>query len=129
MPARRRPIMTWLMIAGLALAAGFTTYHLVRSVRAFLFWRSHADEPIQPWMTLGFVAHSYHVPPFVLHDALGLPPAPDHRPLERIANGRQLPYATVRDTLYRAIANARPPHPPPHPRSPPPGRPPRYAPR
>lgn len=111
MPARR-PIMTWLTIAVLALTAGFTTYHVVRSVRAFLFWRHHSDEPIQPWMSIGFVAHSYHVPPPALHEALGLPPAPDHRPLARIAAARRVPYATLRAELYRAIDQARPPRPP-----------------
>ncbi len=119
MPDRRRPIMTWLTIAALALAAGFTTYHVVRSVRAVLFWHQHADEPIQPWMTIGFVAHSYHVPPPVLHDALGLPPPRDHRSLSRIAAAKGLSYTTVRARLYQAIAAARPPRPPAPPAPPP----------
>ena len=123
MPARRRPIMTWLMIAALALAAAFTTYHVVRSVRAFLFWHQHADEPIQPWMTIGFVAHSYHVPPPVLHHALDLPPPRDHRSLARIAAGKGVPYTVLRARLYDAIVHARPPYPPPAPPAPP-GRPP-----
>lgn len=112
MTPRRRPIMTALMVLAIALAAGFTTYHVVRSVRAFLFWHEHRDEPIQPWMTLGFVAHAYHVPPPVLHAALRLPPAHDHRPLSRIAAAQGTTYADVRARLYRAIASARPPAPP-----------------
>lgn len=120
MPARRRPLLTWLTIVALALAAGFTTYHAVRSVRAYLFWHKHADEPIQPWMSIGFVAHAYHVPPPALHDALGLPPAHDHRSLGRIAAAKGVAYATLRTQLYAAIAQARLPHPPPPPPPPPP---------
>ena len=125
MTTRRRSMMTWLMIAGLALTVAFTTFHVVRSVRAFLFWRQHADEPIQPWMSIGFVAHSYHVPPPMLHRALGMPPAPDHRPLDRIAATKGMAYTALRDRLYIAIAQARPPHPPPPPVGTPGGRAPR----
>ena len=59
-------------LAALALTAGFTAFHIVRSVRDLVYWRQHADEPIQPWMTIGFVAHSYHVPPPVLATAITL---------------------------------------------------------
>ena len=36
-----------------------------------------ADEPIQGWMNIGYIAHSYHVPAYVLAQALGLPPGPE----------------------------------------------------
>ena len=122
MPAPRRSLMTWLLIAAMGFAAAFTTFYVVRSVREFLFWQQHSDEPIQPWMSIGFVAHSYHVPPPVLHDAMGLPPRPDHRPLERIAASQGVAYTVLRDRLYRAIAQSRPPHPPPRPPVPGDGR-------
>ena len=94
--------MTWLMIAALALTVGLHDLpHRPVGARDFLFWQQHTDEPIQPWMSIGFVAHSYHVPPPVLHDALGLPPAPDHRPLERIAATKGIAYTVMRDRLYR----------------------------
>src|SRR4030088_1735861 len=46
---------------------------VIRAVRPAIYWHYHQDEPIRGWMTLGYVAHSYHVPPHVLHQALGLP--------------------------------------------------------
>ena len=83
------------LIALFVAIVAFTGYHAVRTVSDALYWNAHRDEPIEPWMTIGYVAHSYHVPPHILHAALNLPPTPDRRPL------------------------ARPPYPPPGPPPPP----------
>src|ERR1700741_1815210 len=63
-----------------------TMVFVVRAVRPAIYWHYHHDEPIRGWMTMGYVAHSYHVPPHVLHQNLGLPDMPpDRRPLREIA--------------------------------------------
>ncbi len=112
-----------LLVALFVALVAFTGYHAVRTVSEAAYWNAHRDEPIERWMTIGYVAHSYHVPPHVLHRALGLPPTPDHRPLGRIArdSGRSMTWVEAR--LTHAIVHARPPYPPPAP--PPPSAPPR----
>jgi hypothetical protein len=107
----------WLLLVAFVLAIGFTGLHVVRTIRDAAYWRQHRDEPIQSWMTVGFVAHSYHVPPHVLLMAIGLPPGPppDHRPLEAIASAQGRSVGELTQTLQNAIVHARPPFPPPGP--------------
>lgn len=109
----------WLVVALFVLVLGATGLHTARTVRRAAYWREHQDEPIRGWMTVGYVAHSYHVPPYVLYQALDLPHDPhephDRRPLREIAReqGRTLEEITL--VLQDAIKHARPPYPPPPP--------------
>ncbi|MDH7639373.1 hypothetical protein [Sphingomonas oryzagri] len=107
----------WLLIGAFLLALGFTSFHLVRVVSDAIYWNEHKDERIEGWMTAGFIAHSYHVPPHVLLMAIGLPPGPppDNRPLAVIARNQGRSVAELRAVLQNAIIHARPPYPPPPP--------------
>ncbi|MBN8809306.1 MAG: hypothetical protein J0I47_13875 [Sphingomonas sp.] len=111
------PSRRWraLLIAAFVAALAFTGYHVARVTYDTIYWSQHRDEPIQRWMTLGYVAHSYHVPPHILHQALGLPPDPDHRPIGRIAHDRGTTVAAIAVKLTDAIVHVRPPYPPPGP--------------
>ena len=112
----RRGFRALLALAFL-LALGFTILHVVRILQDAIYWREHRDEPIQGWMTIGFVAHSYHVPPHVLLLALHLPfgPPPDKRTLSTIAASRGKSVDQLAAILTHAIVHARPPYPPPPP--------------
>jgi hypothetical protein len=99
----------WLVAAALVLAIGFTGLHAYRAVRAAIFWSHNQDEPIQGWMTVGFVAHSYHVPPRILYEALGLPLGRDRRPLRIIAKTQNRSLEAEKARLQTAILQARPP--------------------
>lgn len=112
-PARRLRLV--LMIAFVA-ALGFTAFHIVRTVTTAIYWQQHRDEPIERWMTIGYVAHSYHVPPHVLLMAIGLPPTPpDHRTLKAIARAQSRSVDDLTSKLQITIVHARPPYPPPAP--------------
>jgi len=117
MSARNRPATFWLLLIALIGVATATAYLSVRSFRDYVYFSIHADEPIQPWMTVGFVAHSYHLPPHVLEKAIGLPygPPPDRRPLRRIAAAQGTTFTALKAKLDEAIVHARPPYPPPGP--------------
>jgi hypothetical protein len=92
---------------------------LVRAVRPAIYWHYHQDEPINSWMSVGYVAHSYRVPPHVLYQALGLPLKPrDKRPLREIAKAQNRSLDEIRAVLMDAIVHARPPYPPPPPPDP-----------
>jgi len=111
---RNRPWRKALIVLFVAVLA-FTGYHAVRTVSDAIYWNAHRDEPIERWMTIGYVAHSYHVPPHVLHQALNLPPTPDRRPLGRIARDSGRSMTQIEAKLMYAIVHARPPYPPPGP--------------
>jgi hypothetical protein len=83
----------------------------VRTVRRAIYWHYHQDEPIRPWMSLGYIAHSYSVPPWVLHQALGLPLKPDRRPIREIAREQNRSVDEVIAILQDAIVHSRPPYP------------------
>ena len=106
-----------LLALALLAALGFTTLHVVRTAEDAIYWREHRDEPIQGWMTVGFVAHSYHVPPHVLLLALhlSLGPPPDKRNLASIAAARGQSVDQLAAILNNAVVHVRPPYPPPPP--------------
>jgi hypothetical protein len=110
----------WLVLAAFVVVLAATGLFAVRTVRRAIYWRQHQDEAIRPWMNVGYVAHSYRVPPWFLHQALGLPPGPDRRPLREIARDQGRPVDDVIAILQNAIVHARPPYPRP-PDAPPPG--------
>jgi len=119
----------WLMVLAFLLVVSFTGLFAVRTVRRAIYWHYHQDEPIRPWMNLGYIAHSYSVPPWVLHQALGLPPKPDRRPIREIAREQHRSVDEVIAILQDAIVHARPPYPPPGPPPPREGGPTQESPR
>jgi hypothetical protein len=118
----------WLVVLAFVLVVSFTGIFAVRTVRRAIYWHYHQDEPIRPWMSLGYIAHSYSVPPWVLHQALGLPLKPDRRPIREIAREQNRSVDEVIAILQDAIVHSRPPYPRPPDASPndwpPPGQPP-----
>lgn len=106
-PTWRQSVVAVAFLVSLSLAIFF----VVRAVRPVIYWHYHEDEPIRGWMTLGYVAHSYHVPPHALHSALGLPDKPDRRPLREIAKEQNRSMDEIRTVLLEAIVQARRPYP------------------
>jgi len=106
----------WLLWLVFVLAVFITGVSAVRTVHQAAYWRSHRDEPIHGWMTVGYVAQSYHVPSTVLYEALALAPQPpDKRPISRIARAQNRSVDEVIGVLMKSIDKARPPNPEPLP--------------
>ena len=106
----------WLVGLAFVLSVTLTGVIGVRTGQKVLYWHSHKDEPIRAWMTVGYIAHSYHIPPYILYQALGLPyKPPDKRPISTIARAQKRTVNDVRDVLSNAIIHSRPPYPPPPP--------------
>ena len=111
-------LQQWLVVLAFVLVISFTGFFAVRTVRRAIYWHRHQDETIRPWMSLGYIAHSYGVPPRVLYQALGLPPkpgGPDRRPIREIAREQHRSVDEVIGILQDAIVRARSPYPPPGP--------------
>jgi hypothetical protein len=119
---RRLTGQQWLVALAFLLALLLTSLFATRTMRRALYWHLHRDEQIRPWMSVHYVAHSYHVPPYVLYQAIGVTPIPhDRRPLRLLAREQNRPVELLVEELQAAIARARQPHwPPTTPREPPP---------
>lgn len=103
----------WLILAALVLVLAFTCFQIFRTVQRANYWRQHRDEPIAGWMRIGYVANSYHVPPPVLNQAIGLPAeARDRRPLSKIAESQNRPFEELKADLEKAVNDFRLKHPP-----------------
>jgi hypothetical protein len=89
------PIATLLLALALLAAGVFT----VRSVTHAVYWRdpAHRAQPIEPWMTPGFIARSWHLPRGAVIEALHAPVPPPDGPmdLEELAAFRGVPVETV----------------------------------
>jgi len=72
------------------------------------------NEPIRPWMSVPFIAHTHHVPAHVLYAAIGLEPRPhDRRPLRAIAREQDRTVDDLIRNLEHALAGAGHVHPAP----------------
>lgn len=70
--------------------------------------RSHHDEPIEPWMTVGYVAHSYNLEPKALFSALDLPTGvSDRRTLGDIASAKGVSFEALKSTIEASIGRSR----------------------
>jgi len=104
----------WILLLFLLVTLVVTGLLAARAFRRAAYWRAHRDEKIRPWMSVGYVAHSYHVPPPVLYQAVGVDPAlRDRRPLREIAGQQNRSVDILISELQRAIAEFRRSHPPP----------------
>jgi hypothetical protein len=102
----------WIVLVAFALVVVATGVFAVRTVRRAMYWCLHHDEVIRPWMSVPYVAHSYHIPPHILYQALGIPPQPhDRRPLKQIAREHKRSVDEVITVLHEAIARERATHP------------------
>jgi len=104
----------WLFILGLVVSLAIVVAFALQAFRHAP--RRRADEPIRAWMTIPYVSHSYHLPEYVLYQALGLPLTPrDRRPLSVIARQQKRTVASLIAALQEAILHSRPPYPTPQP--------------
>lgn len=92
----------WLTLAFLVTLT-LALLFIIRAGVFFVYWQNHAEEPIQGWMTIRYIAKSYRVDPELVHEAIGLGhEGPDRRPLIRIARDTEQPL----DKLTQAIVTA-----------------------
>ena len=97
-------LLTLAFAASIVLLVVFTG----RFAASAIYWSQHRNEPIEPWMTIGYVARSHQVKPEALQLALGLDPrARDRRPLIKLADDDLLKLSAMIETLEAAIADEK----------------------
>jgi hypothetical protein len=103
---RARP---WLTSAFL-MACAVTLFFAGRLVFFTAYWATHREMPVEPWMTVGYVARSWGLDPRALDAAAGLP-APEVKgrpqPLSEIARDRGVPVADLVAEVEAAVADLR----------------------
>ena len=101
---------------GFLLAVVVTLFFLGRMVSTALYWHdpAHHNESVKPWMTVGYIAKSWHVDPRQIDQMAGFPGPRDHGPwtMRQIAEQRGVPVDVIiklaNDTVA-ALEKARPP--------------------
>ena len=98
----------------MGLALGVAVFFAVRLTLFTIYWAdpAHREQAIEGWMTPGYVARSWDVPPEVIRAAL--PPPSDLHPgtrptLDRIAEDAGIPLPDLIAALTAAIDGARAP--------------------
>ena len=100
------------------MTAAFTLFYVVRAFNKAVYWSQHKYDPIEGWMNIGLVAHLYHVPPHILHQAPGLPMHPPEKcSLSQIAKSRGVTTEQIAAILNEVIVRVRQPYLPPGPPS------------
>ena len=103
---RKRPLLTTAFLLACAATLFFSGRFVVQAV----YWATHQEEPVRPWMTVGYVARSWGLEPMDLDLAAGLPlPEVKGRPqpLSEIARDRGVPVEAVIADVEAAIATLR----------------------
>jgi hypothetical protein len=95
------------LVASFVLATVLTLFFAGRLVRQTLYWSdpAHHQEQLQGWMTLGYVAKSWHLPAAEIATALGIDPSQRPQPLSEIAKARGIPEAQLIGAVQAAIAD------------------------
>jgi hypothetical protein len=99
----------WLTSAFL-LACAVTLFFAGRLVFFTAYWATRREMPVEPWMTVGYVARSWGLDPRTLDAAAGLP-EPEVKghpqPLAEIARDRGVPVAEVIADVEAALLELR----------------------
>ncbi|MGL3607182.1 hypothetical protein ACSV9I_11760 [Rhizobium sp. G187] len=101
-----------LLVSGFVLVLGLVLFFAIRTALFVSYWNdpAHRNQPVEAWMTLGYVAHSWHVPVERLARDLDVAPPPRNAPrpsLERLAKERGQTFSDFRTELEAAIARLR----------------------
>lgn len=97
-----------LLIAFAAMAA-LTLFFALRFIFAVIYWNdpSHRNQPLEPWMTLRYVAHSWNVPVDGLVQELGMEAVKGgglrRRSIEDIAGDTGVPYEDFKQKVDVAV--------------------------
>lgn len=99
-------------MAGFVLAALVTLFFVARITVSAIYWHNHQREPVQAWMTIGYVAHSWGLRAPDIDAAAGLPHPEKGHPftISEIARQRGVSEAEiirlVTDTVAKMTAEA-----------------------
>jgi hypothetical protein len=96
------------LLVGFAFALLVTLFFAVRLVVHAVYWSQHRDADLAEWMTIGYVAQSYHIERDDLARAVGLEPGSGRRlTIAEIARRTDQSVDKVETALLSAIQAER----------------------
>lgn len=110
-------IIISILLGAALIAVVFTALGTVRAVQSLQQQHRLAKagdvRTIHPWMTIPYVAHTYHVPESYLYDSLHISDtrASSHMPLQALASRYKRPVASVVYDVQNAVTLYRKQHP------------------
>jgi hypothetical protein len=102
-------VRPWLTSA-FVLACVVTLFFAGRFTVYTVYWATHQNQPVQPWMTVGYVARSWGLEPRALDAEAGtpLPQVKGHpQTLDEIARDRGVPVTDVIFEVEAAVERMR----------------------
>ena len=98
-----------LLVLAFLLASLGASFFAGRIVWNAVYWAQHRQEPVQPWMTVGYVGRSWGVKPREIDARAGLPMPENGHPLtlQQIADQRGVPVAEVIAQVEATLADMR----------------------
>ncbi|WP_417524783.1 hypothetical protein [Marinovum sp.] len=101
-----------LLVGGFLLALAVMIFFAIRSIAFWIYWAdpAHRNQEIEPWMTPRYVAHSWHVPPEVVVEALDLVPGGGRITMAEIAEREGVSLDEIAERLVAAIEAERAAH-------------------
>lgn len=103
---RQRPWLT----SGFLLACALTLFFTVNLIASAVYWSTHRDVDLKPWMTVGYIARSWNVPGPEIDKRAGFPgPKEADHPLtlREIADRRGVAVTEVIAEVAKAITQLR----------------------
>lgn len=98
-----------LLVSAFAISVAVMMFFAVRFISFAIYWHdpAHQNQALEPWMTLRYVAHSWHVPHDELARKLGFEPGQGDgggpKPLDKIAEDRGVAYADFKTQVNEAV--------------------------
>ncbi|MGB8817675.1 MAG: hypothetical protein WCC66_07105 [Rhizobiaceae bacterium] len=98
-----------MLISAFMLASLVALFFAARFLAGVVYWQSHENEPVQPWMTIGYVGKSWDLNPRVIDETAGLPLPIKGRPftLQEIADQRGVPVSDIIAEVEAAVAKLK----------------------
>lgn len=97
-----------LLTAGFLVLCLVTFFLILRLGFSIIYWSAHQNEPLRPWMRLGYISRSHNVEVEALRQAIGLPPSKrERRNLEELARDQGVPIAQLIQQLDQVIAETK----------------------
>jgi hypothetical protein len=93
------------LLSGFVLAVAVVLFFATHLIVGMIYWSGHQREPVAGWMTVGYVAQSWHLDPREIDATAGLPPPEGHPlSLNEIAKRRGVPVTDVIAEVEAAVA-------------------------
>lgn len=97
------------LFSAFLLASALTLFFAFRFISSAVYWSQHHEEPIRPWMTIGYIGKSWDLNPRAIDETASLPLPVAGKPytLQDIADQRGVPVENIIKQVEAAITELK----------------------